>query len=164
MAPPSLTFRTIDIDQNADLCIRFRRDSFVCSFGSDEAFVEHFGNDGDRYIQWLNQRIAELPEGCVHVWDGDSIIGQMEISIDVDRLRGYIFLFYLVPSARGGGASEHLHSYALKILRQHKVRRVQLSVSPSNSRAVAYYEKHGWRDLGPRPGHEKVHLMQLDLE
>jgi hypothetical protein len=36
-----------------------------------------------------------------------------------------------------------------------------LSVSPTNERAVRYYQRHGWLDRGPRPGAPHVHEMEL---
>lgn len=42
----------------------------------------------------------------------------------------------------------------------HSVDTAQLSVSPTNARALAYYRKHHWRDLGLRPGRDDVHLMR----
>jgi hypothetical protein len=41
--------------------------------------------------------------------------------------------------------------------------RAYLSVSPSNLRALAYYQKHHWRDIGPSPRDISCHLMELDL-
>ena len=29
-------------------------------------------------------------------------------------------------------------------------------------RALAFYRKHGWRDLGLRPGRDNVNLMECD--
>ncbi len=161
MTATSLAFKPIDLDRHADQCVAFRRDSFVCSFGTDDAFSEQSGPDGARYVAWLHERLAELPEGCVHVWASGTIIGQMEMRVRDDPRVGYINLFYLIPSARGGGAGDQLHDYALRLFRKLNVTKLQLSVSPTNRRAVAYYRKHGWHDLGPRPGHEEVHLMEL---
>jgi ribosomal protein S18 acetylase RimI-like enzyme len=74
---------------------------------------------------------------------------------------GYVNLFYLIPEMRGSGAGAALHEYALTIFAKHGVERMQLSVSPTNLRAIAFYRKHGWRDLGPRPGYEnRVNLME----
>jgi GNAT superfamily N-acetyltransferase len=159
-----LAFRPIDLTRHADTCIAFRRDSFVCSFGTDEAFFEESGPDGAGYIHWLSERIEELPEGCVHVWDGETIIGQMEMCVREDPKIGYINLFYLVPSERGGGAGDQLHDYALQVFRRLNISRLQLSVSPANSRAMAYYRKHGWEDMGPRPDHKEVNLMELLID
>ena len=160
----NLAFRPIDLDRHADTCITFRRDSYVCSFGTDEAFFKEGGPDGAGYIDWLRERIQELPEGCVHVWDNETIIGQMEMCIRDDPGIGYINLFYLIPSARGDVAGDQLHDYALQLFRKLKISKLQLSVSPTNSRAVAYYQKHGWQNLGPRPDHKEVNLMELIIK
>jgi ribosomal protein S18 acetylase RimI-like enzyme len=133
------------------------------SFGSDELFARESGERGEKYLEWLRDRIAEFPEGFVHAWQGDAIIGQLEVRPKGAPGNGYINLFYLVPEARGTGVGHTLHDHALAVLRHHGVRIAQLSVSPTNARAVRYYAKHGWRDLGPRPGHEEVHLMEREL-
>lgn len=70
-------------------------------------------------------------------------------------------LFYLVPEARGTTLGDKLHQYVVALLRRAGLRSAQLSVSPTNARAVSYYVKHGWKDLGPRPGHELVNTMEL---
>ena len=48
-------------------------------------------------------------------------------------------------------------------MRNRGVGSMQLSVSPTNARALAYYRKHGWRDLGLRPGRDNVHLWERDV-
>jgi ribosomal protein S18 acetylase RimI-like enzyme len=73
---------------------------------------------------------------------------------------GYVNLFYLVPSVRGLGFGESLHEYALSVFAGLGLQKLQLSVSPLNERAVRFYRKHGWQDLGPRAGHPDVHLME----
>ncbi len=164
MKNAELKFRPIDLTRDADLCIDFRRDSFVCSFGTDDAFIKESGHDGAGYIDWLREHIEEFPEGCVHVWDRENIVGQMEMSFLDDPRIGYINLFYLIPEARGGGAGDQLHDYALQVFRKLNKTKLQLSVSPTNKRAVAYYIKHGWEDLGPRSEHKEVNLMELALD
>jgi ribosomal protein S18 acetylase RimI-like enzyme len=61
---------------------------------------------------------------------------------------------------RGTGAATKLHSYAMEFCARHAVKVARLSVSPSNLRAVSFYRKHGWRDIGPRHGRENVNLME----
>lgn len=156
----TLSFRPIDLERHADRCIAFRRDSFVSSFGTDEAFVEKCGADGAGYIAWLREHRAAFPDGFVHVWDGDTLVGQMEMRVRDDPQIGYVNLFYLIAAVRGRGLGDQLHEYALRFFRGRDVATIQLSVSPTNRRALAYYQKHGWRDLGPRPGREQVHLME----
>ena len=163
MTTTDLAFKPIDLDRHTEQCVAFRRDSFVCSFASDDSFFEQSGPDGAKYIEWLRERIAELPEGCVHVWENGTMIGQMEMCIRDDPRTGYINLFYLIPSARGGSAGVQLHDYALRLFRKLNITKLHLSVSPTNLRAFAYYRKHGWQDIGPRSDHEEVHLMELTM-
>lgn len=153
-----LRFATIDFAAHASVCAAFRRDSYVCSFGHDGAGAESAG-----YLERLPQRIADFPDGYVHVWLGDAIVGQLEMQIRAEPRHGYVNLFYLVEARRGAGFGDALHEYALAFMRRHGVATMQLSVSPTNARAVAYYRKHGWRDLGLRPGRDNVHLMQRDV-
>jgi GNAT superfamily N-acetyltransferase len=155
-------FRPIDFAAHAAVCVALRRDSFICSFGKD-SFFEEAGPNGDHYIERLKLRAAKFPDGYVHVWRGDQIIGQMEMQILDNPRVGYVNLFYLVEPYRGAGLSGELQDYAMEFCARHGTRIARLSVSPTNVRALAYYRKHGWRDLGPRPGHENVHLMERDI-
>ena len=63
----------------------------------------------------------------------------------------------------GAGVSGELQDYAMDFMRRHGVQVAQLSVSPTNARAPAFYHKHGWRDLGLRPGRDDVNLMECNV-
>jgi ribosomal protein S18 acetylase RimI-like enzyme len=161
---PSLRFVPIDLARHRDVCVRFRRDATICSFGDDGRFERESGADGSGYLDWLRERISELPLGCVHVWQGDEIIGQMEMRHGRTAGSGYVNLFYLVPAQRGMGKSILLHDYAAKLFQSLGKERMQLCVAPANHRAVHFYRKAGWVDLGPRPGQADVHLMEFRLQ
>lgn len=152
-------FATIDLSKHADVCVDFRRDSFICSFGYDQGIIRS-NSDEKRYLEWLRMRISEWPEGAVHLWHQDRIIGQLEMRQRQAPGLAYVNLFYLVCEARGYTAGDMLHSYALAQCRKRHLSLVQLSVSPTNARALAYYRKHGWIDKGPRPDSQDVHLME----
>jgi ribosomal protein S18 acetylase RimI-like enzyme len=72
-------------------------------------------------------------------------------------------LFYLVEEMRGAGFGSELQDYAMDFMRRHGVQTAQLSVSPTNARALAFYRKHGWKNLGLRPGRDNVNLMECDV-
>lgn len=156
-----LRFRPIELSRHAALAIEFRRDSYVCSFGTDQIFVEENGADGRGYLEWLQERLLRFPEGHVHAWQGDEIVGQVELLIGAQG--GYVNLFYLRPDARGRGLGDELHDYAVSVFQRRGVRVAGLSVSPTNVRAVRYYERHGWKDVGPRPGVPSVHELELAI-
>lgn len=157
-----LVFKPIDLDAHASMCVAFRRDSFVCSFGVD-SFLDEAGPEGVHYIERLRLRTARFRDGYIHVWHGDEIVGQMEMQILEEPRRGYVNLFYLVEDMRGAGFGRELHDYAMDFMRRNGVRLAQLSVSPTNARALAFCRKHGWRDLGLRPGRDNVNLMECDV-
>jgi ribosomal protein S18 acetylase RimI-like enzyme len=56
-----------------------------------------------------------------------------------------------------------MDKYARENLKSRGVTQARLSVSPSNLRAIAFYKKTGWRDIGPYPGRPGIHLMECDL-
>ncbi len=162
MTPSQLTFKPIDLEAHGQLCVAFRRDSFICSFGED-GFFDEAGPNGVNYLAQLQLRTAKFRDGYVHVWRGDEIVGQMEMQILDAPRRGYVNLFYLVEELRGSGLGGELQKYAMQFMRRHGVDTAQLSVSPTNTEALAYYRKHGWRDLGLRPGRDDVHLLERDV-
>jgi GNAT superfamily N-acetyltransferase len=161
MHSSNLKFKPINLDQYQDLCIRFRADSFVCSFGSVEQFYQADGNGAERYLKWLKQRIAEIPNSCVHLWEGERIIGQIEMGRwKQDANVGYINLFYLIPEFRGQGLGQHLDQSAAHFFKHLGCQSARLSVSPANRGAMCFYLKHGWVDLGQREDAPEVHYLE----
>ncbi len=162
MQTKRLLFKPIDLDAHTSVCVEFRRDSYICSFGED-VFFNEAGLGGVHYLEQLRLRIAKFPDGYVHTWHGNKIVGQMEMQILEEPRRGYVNLFYLIDEMRGAGVSGELQDYAMDFMHRHGVQIAQLSVSPTNARALAFYRKHGWRDLGLRPGRDNVNLMECDV-
>jgi ribosomal protein S18 acetylase RimI-like enzyme len=159
-----LRFQTIDLALHGDLCVAFRRDAHVCSFGTAADFDRDYGDGGARYSSWLRDRIAELPDGVVHAFRGDVIVGQIEMRIRHEPPSARVNLFYLVPVERGSGAGDELHGYVVALLRRHGIPRAELSVAPGNARAIRFYERHGWRDVGSRADEPEVRLMVIELD
>ena len=52
----------------------------------------------------------------------------------------------------------------MQLFQEVGVIRAQLSVSPTNQAAINFYKRHGWQDLGARPGHADINLMELAIE
>lgn len=157
----SLTFRPIDVDAHFDTCVRFRVDTHVCGFGSAEHFHGSDGRGVERYGDWLRQKTAALPGCLVHVWQGNEIVGQIEMGrLAGDLSIGYVNLFYLIPALRGRGLGALLEAYAWTFLGGLGCRSLRLSASPTNTPAWVFYERAGWQDLGPREDEPRVHLMQ----
>ena len=159
-----LSFETIDLERHRDACIKHRRDSYVVSFADGhERFEAENGPDGHGYIEWLESRINDLPEGCVHAWLNDVIVGQIESRVRDDHT-GYVNLFYLIPSARGRGLGRELHAYAISLFSSLDIAVARLTVSVENERAMGYYRHLGWRDMGFRPGRNDSCLFEIAIE
>lgn len=157
----AVRFAPIDLAAHAATCIRFRKDASAISFNHEVAF---FGGDDqgvERYLGVLRRRIEQDPWSCVHLWHGETIIGQMEMGpFKLDPAIGHVNLYYLVPEWRGKGISAQLDAYANTYLAAQGFAEIQLCVSPTNLRAIRYYEKHGWRDAGPREDDPSVRFMR----
>ena len=158
-----LKFETIDINRHRDICIQFRRDSYTASFkDGHQRFDAENGSDGNGYIEWLDQRISELPKGCVHVWFNGTIVGQIESRIRDDNT-GYINLFYLAPDFRGRGFGRAIHNYVIHLFASLDVTVVRLTASVENERALGYYRHLGWEDTGFRKGRSDSRCFQFTI-
>jgi ribosomal protein S18 acetylase RimI-like enzyme len=159
-----IEFKPIQLDQHRELCIQFRADSFVVSFGDDKKFYEEDGKGDERYIEWLRGKIAKDPQAAVHVWQDGEIIGQIEMGGSHQfPAVGYVNLYYLIPNKRGQGLGKHLDKHAMDYFKSKGYASVRLSVSPTNTLAWAYYQKMGWKDLGPWSEHPEVHFMEKQI-
>ncbi len=157
----ALTFRSADLNTHLEACIRFRADTFVCGFGSAERFYGEDGKGVDSYITWVKEKAAALPGSVVHVWDGEQIIGQIEMGLvpNIESV-GYVNLFYLTPQYRGRGLGALLEAYAWQYLGALGCTSLRLSASPTNTPAWLFYQRNGWEDLGPREDDPAVRKLQ----
>ncbi|HEY0839006.1 MAG TPA: GNAT family N-acetyltransferase [Vulgatibacter sp.] len=156
-AEPRLRFRPIDVEQDLGLAAGHRRDSFFVSFGHEKSF------DEDKYVLHLAQLLERIPGSAVFALLDGEVVGQIEAHVRPGGI-GYVNLFYLVPKYRGRNLGRQLHEYALDLLRAQRVQWIDLAVSPTNTPALRFYEKLGYRRLGLRPNAEPpVFEMRFDL-
>lgn len=154
-----LTFRTVDPERDRELSQGFERDAFMASFGH----LDHMTESELFIVAWLEGLIEKDPASCVYACLGDEVVGELRMTIQNHGRDGYLFFIYVTPEHRGTFVSSALHDYALNFFRKHGVANARLSVSPTNARANAFYDKHGWVDLGPRSDAPHVNLRQLAL-
>ncbi len=153
--------KPIDFQSHSDLCVGFRTDSFVCSFGTAQAFLGSDNQGGDRYVRWLQGKSQERPGSCAHLWHGSRIIGQMELGIIHDSSPcGYVYLIYLIPECRQRGLGTQLLQGAESLFRTWGASRARLRVSPTNTPAIALYKKNGWYQTGAEP--DADHLLTME--
>jgi aminoglycoside 6'-N-acetyltransferase len=155
----------INLGQDAELCAAFRREMYASSFGSYEGVEEEMGDDNALYLEQLRARIAQLPEGNIHLWRGDRIVGQAEMRLlDEEPEAGYVSLFYVAADCRGEGLGRVLHEHAVDVFRRRGKKVIRLSVSISNAPAIAFYRKLGWTAVGTRPNKEPMAIMEYLID
>ena len=155
-------FKKADLVNDLKLCIQFRKDSFLASFGSADEWVKQSGEKGEKYIDWLRQYAKQNPDGVIHLWKNNKIIGQIECKVESSFPgKAYINLFYLIPEVRGTGVSKLMHEYVIDLFIRKGCHTARLSVSESNKPALAFYKKYGWAYVKPREEDQTVHLYQL---
>ncbi|MGG0788675.1 GNAT family N-acetyltransferase [Peribacillus simplex] len=151
-----MIFRTIDTDKDKDIIIKFRKDSYVVSFGSEDGF-----GDEKTYLQRMKERVRKFPDGQVIIEKDQEPIGQMELQIrEYEGTEiGYVNLFYLIPDYRSKGLGKELVHYAENFFRQFNVSEYHLRVSPENGRAIRLYTKSGMMKI--REENEKYLVWRM---
>lgn len=158
-----ITFSRANLQTHVEDCIRFRKDAFLISGLSEEAWNQQCGHEGEHYHRWLQDYIKEHPYGVIHVWEQKHLVGQIEMRVEGSWPPiGYINLIYLTPDARGRGIGQAMMQYASRILEYHGCDAIQLSVYPHNKNAISFYEKLGWYCLGNNPQDPQALLYQFD--
>jgi len=137
-------FRNIDLPRDSETIIKFRRDSYIISFGDERLFGDNLS-----YLKKITERLLKFPGGLVIVEADGEPVGQVELQIKQVENKdiGYVNLFYLIPEFRGKGYGLHLIKYAEDFFSQYNMKEYQLRVSPTNKSAVRFYKKHGFDQI-----------------
>jgi len=87
-----LRFVELDIKKHHDVVLKFRKDSFIVSFGDLGDF------DEAGYLRWLERKSSQFPSGFQLIEENGEFVGQLECSIleYEDEDIGYGHLFYLI--------------------------------------------------------------------
>lgn len=155
-----LEFRPVDLLRHTGLCISFAEDMDMCSFGTASQFHGTDSLGAARYIERMQAKLDADPEICLHVWYNDEVVGQLNLGHFINPSVGYIHVFYVVLHWRGQGIADRMEAYAGEWFRQRQFTSARLSVSPQNIRAMRFYSRRGWQDLGPRADKPEMHNME----
>jgi len=116
-------------------------------------------NTTDRVRHWLSDR-SEREDTLLLVvaaQSSDAVHGYIQV-VNIDRLDGVGELgICLAPAAQGSGlaseACQLLEPYLRRII---GLRKLVLKVLATNSRAVAFYRKSGYREVGRLESHFRI--------
>lgn len=142
----TLLFSPIDLERDATICAKIRAETFAVSFGTDVFFWREAGEQGEFYLAALAERMQWQPASCVLAWKQEQQVGMLELKpYAKDPAVGYINTLYVCPAFRGQGWAVVLEEYCRNFFGNLGMSRMCLTVSPNNTRALRYYEKHDWQ-------------------
>ena len=162
----ALDFRIAPIDLiDADTCAAFRRAMYVAAFGTEDGLEAEMGAQNALYLDQLRTKMGEIPEGNVHLWHGERIVGQLEMRLlETEPHVAYVSLIYVSDEARGHGLGRRLHEYAADVSRTRGKRLMGLSVSLTNVPAIMFYRRLGWQMAGTRAHRDQpMAIMEFPL-
>lgn len=122
--------------------------------------------DGMAYYRAARDIAARWPEAVCDVMAGGKRVGLVQLSPErtTPPEAGYISFLYLEPEYRGMGLGVQLLGQAISFYRRMGRTRLQLSVSPRNQAALAFYRRWGFQEIGSTPGQfGNLILMDRDV-
>ncbi len=141
--------------------IRFRKDAW------DVVYPGVKGFDGPGFLADARRSTQNEPQALVFAMEHGQIAGLLQLNMlrGKEKNAGYISFFYLKPEYRGRRLGVQLVGHAVSVFRSCGRSVLQLSVAPTNSRAISLYRDCGFTIIEParRWRHMSLHLMQMDL-
>ena len=125
------------------------------------------GFDGPGFLADAWRCAENEPRALVFAMAQRTVAGclQLNMSRGKEDGAGYIPFFYLKPEFRGRELGVQLIGHAISVFRPLGRTKLQLSVAPSNERAIRLYDKLGFRikQAGKTRKKMSLHLMEMDI-
>ncbi|MBJ7537423.1 GNAT family N-acetyltransferase [Marinomonas transparens] len=143
-------FKRINVEDDFQTCVDFRRDSYFCSFDTYEGFEASIVGYQDN----LFLKVGNPDYFYFHLWAQGKIIGQLEFRAFSELAdTGYVNLIYLISEYRGSGLAAQLQQFIAEQLMEKGCKGALLSVSRTNRRALNHYQGWGWQYFSANPKH-----------
>ena len=141
----AIKFLPINTTRDLERAVEFRRAGFIAAFGDANDFDVADGNGAHQYRELMLRRCDIQPLMHVHMWKNEQIIGQIEAHpLTKNPLVGYVNFYFLLPEFRGTGLGQLLDEYMTEVFNNVGCTIMQLRATPSNQRALKYYQKLGY--------------------
>ena len=151
-----LRYKPLHFPRDEAFYLQCYRDAWRNVHDTDEGFVpELYARSAARHAQ-------EHPGSVVRVLSGDRVVGLVELDPGRDEQSGcgWISLLYMLPEYRGRGWAIQLLGYAFWFYENHDRTAVRLHVSENNTRAITFYQRSGFVQIGRDPG-VRAHLLLM---
>lgn len=142
----------LDLDRHGPAAIALAREAFVESFGSTERFDAEAGADGSGLVQQLRRRQTADPTTVWGATEDGRLVGLLVLGrFEEIPPVGHLALIAVAPEGRGSGLADQLLVLAQETLARSGFDRARLRVAARNARALRFYQRHGWADVGESP-------------
>jgi len=143
----NMYYRPMDLDKRGERYLECYRDSWRHAHGDLTGF-------SDIYLDMARARSREYPMSVMEVYLGDKPIGLLELSInrDADKGAGCIAFYYMDEKYRGKGLAVQLLGQATSVFRSLGRKALRLRVAETNTRAVKFYKKYGFKHIATEDG------------
>lgn len=158
-ADVNLWFAPCDLSQEEDrhFYLSSREDAWASLYGN----LDHC--DGEGFLSDACQSWQEDPQSLSIAMAGNSRAGilQLDLKRCSQEKKGYVSFLYLTPEQRHKGVGVQLIGKSVSLYRPLGRDRLQLTCSETNTSALSFYEKYGFRRTGSTNG---VHGALYEME
>jgi probable phosphoglycerate mutase len=140
--------------------IDYRKDAWQVVYGNLKGF------DGAGFWMDAQRTMGRDPEAMVVGYLDRTPVGMIQLSPDRDAYKkvGYIPFLYLREPFRHKGLGIQLIGHSISFYRKLGREKLQLSVAPTNEKALGFYDKFGFHAVGKNRGRfGKLILMEKDI-
>ena len=158
-ADHNLWFRPLDAGEA--WYIGCRQEAWESIYGSPLGFA------GRAYYQDALHTTAGWKDALCQARLGRKPAGIVQLAPEkgAEEQVGHISFLYLLPEYRGLGLGVQLLGQAVSVYRKLGRNRIRLHVSQQNRRAMAFYQKYGFRTVGTCPGSRgDLLVMEWDVD
>ena len=157
----NLLFEELDPVSDAALYSHCYREGWIAAHGTDRGYAD------EPYLRNARHVVDKDPLCLMKVYSGEQFAGIIEL--DPDRMAtegaGWVSFCYIVPELRGQDFGVQLLGHAVSYFRARGRQSLRLHVSELNPRAISFYEKYAFKEIGGEPGIVCwLKLMEKDLE
>jgi len=147
-----------DLTQDADRYLAYRREAWQSIHGSLEGYTED-------YLALARAHQAQNPDAVVEARLRDTPIGILELDTvrGAELGEGAISFFYVFPEYRNRGLGVQLIGQAISVYRKLGRDRLTLRVAETNTAAIGFYERFGFRKTHQVPG-ARGSLWEMEMD
>jgi len=148
----------LDLTKDGDRYLAYRKEAWQSIHGSMDGYT-------DDYLTLAREHQAQNPDAVVEARLRDMPIGILELDTvrGAEQGEGAISFFYVSPEYRNRGLGVQLIGHAISVYRKLGRDRLTLRVAETNTAAIGFYERFGFRKTRQIPGARGA-LWEMEMD